>query len=596
MNLVVPRIGESQVCDDRLIKLAQFLGVTWKPLFLDKETRDYAEYLCKALPDPNCCLVLNPRVVEQWTGGTLPPTLVSCLTSHFSHLLVHNLAADFFSSNLVKALSGGRMRAVQRIADSGLQYEVATNCKDICGVFSGVRFGPVNRDSDHVLPLNTDDPTVKSPIRIAGDPFMALVKRDKTQTLLLANTEILDVNQEVGNTRITDCFSRFVAPLMALRYIFGQECWHPLEHHASIIIDDPLLRPRYGFLNYESLLRLVKKLDLCVTIAFIPYNYRRNSGRIVRMFRENRSQLAICFHGNDHTTEELASSDISRLNTMLHIAETRMSIHQQTTGLHCHKVMVFPQEYFSVEAMKVLKSHNFSAAMSSMAHPAHYPMSLTIGELARPAVLRYGGFPLFIRRYVREIKRQDIAFNLFFGRPVLLVDHHDIFRRPETLLEAVSMVNSVAPDINWSDLETTVARSTLSRTNPDGSRHIQAYSGSVQIVNDQTSIQQYSVEWNHCSQSPTLEKVRQNGTTCHSYEVDGSGIRVALELSPSQSATLSLVYRNDYSRLTSLGFGWDAKAYVRRRLSEVRDNYISKNQRVLKFAQTLRQRVMTAGL
>jgi len=147
-----------------------------------------------------------------------------------------------------------------------------------------------------------------------------------------------------------------------------------------IIIDDPLLRPTYGFLNFERLLRLVEEFNLFVTIAFIPYNYRRNSRRIVRMFRENRERLAICFHGNDHTTEELASSDISRLNTMLDIAESRMSIHHKSSGVDCHRVMVFPQGNFSVEAMQVLNSRNFDGAVNTTPNPMHEAVRLTLGE------------------------------------------------------------------------------------------------------------------------------------------------------------------------------------------------------------------------
>ena len=50
-------------------------------------------------------------------------------------------------------------------------------------------------------------------------------------------------------------------------------------------------------------------------------------------------------------------------------------------------------------------------------HPAEQPVRLTIGELSRPAVLRSGGFPLFIRKPIRQTQSHDIAFNLFFGGP-----------------------------------------------------------------------------------------------------------------------------------------------------------------------------------
>ena len=126
-----------------------------------------------------------------------------------------------------------------------------------------------------------------------------------------------------------------------------------LTLQSSLMI--PSCRGDYGYLNFEFLLRLTQKYNFHTTIAFFPHNYRRNSDRIIRMFRENSDRLSICFHGNDHTAAELASTDTALLDTMLGIAEERMNAHEQTTGLRCGKVMVFPQGRFSVEAMEVLK-------------------------------------------------------------------------------------------------------------------------------------------------------------------------------------------------------------------------------------------------
>jgi len=65
------------------------------------------------------------------------------------------------------------------------------------------------------------------------------------------------------------------------------------------------------------------------------------------------------------------------------------------------------------------------------------------------------------------------------------------------------------------------------------------------------------------------------------------------ELPPRCSQSVSLVFRNDYPSLGGLGFRWHAKAFVRRRLSEVRDNYISKNQLAMTFAQSVKRRFLS---
>jgi hypothetical protein len=593
MKLVIPYIDELQATDARLIRLAEFLGIRCEPLHLDKQVQQRAEYIERASPDQNSCLVINPRVMREWLrGNVLPAEVVSCLASHFPYLLVHGLTLDPFVAEMISSLSGGKLRSVQPIADTGQPYEISSNSKDFCGPFSGLSFGPINAANDRVLAVSTDDSTVRKLICIGGRPLMAAVKRDEAEVLFLASEDTADVNAEVHGAPLSDNFSRLMPHAMALRHIFGEECWHPCEPYASVIIDDPLLRRDYGYLNFESLLRLMEEYNFHTTISFIPHNYRRNSARIIRLFRENPHRLSICFHGNDHTEAELASTDAAFLNTVLGIAEERMKVHEQVTGLHCDRVMVFPQDGFSLEAMEVLKSRNFHAASSSP-RPVGQRVPLRIADLAQPAVLRYGGFPLFIRAFIKQTQSRDIAFNLFFGRPTLIAEHHDTFKHPGSLLEVVQKINSIAPGISWSDLGSVVANSTLRRRTQDGTVHVRAYSSCVHITNNSGSVQPFSIEWGQPGEYASFDQVLRDGTPIPGADVHNAGIRVLAELAPGTSQTFSGVYRNGHATRGSLGFRWDTKAFLRRRLSEVRDNYVSKNQHLLTLAKTLQRRLLS---
>jgi len=420
---------------------------------------------------------------------------------------------------------------------------------------------------------------------------MAAVKRDKTEILFLASEDTAEVNAEISREPMCNYFSRLMPHAMALRHIFGEECWRPCKPQASIIIDDPLLRRDYGYLNFESLLSLTEEYNFHTTISFIPHNYRRNSARIVRMFRENAHRLSICFHGNDHTDAELASTDTVLLNRILGVAEERMKVHEQVTGLHCDRVMVFPQDNYSVEAMEVLRSRNFHAASSSP-NPVSKPVPLRIADIAQPAVLRYGGIPLFIRNFIKDTQSQDIAFNLFFGRPILIGEHHDTFKHPGSLLEVVQKINSIAPGISWSNLESVVDNSTLKRRRPDGTVQVRPYSSNVLIANDSASVERFSIEWGQSGQCCPIEQVLRDGTRFPGVEFDDTGMRVLAELPPGASQIFSVVYRNDHAALGKPGFKWDAQAFLRRRLSEVRDNYLSKNQHVLAAAKALQRRFL----
>jgi hypothetical protein len=130
--------------------------------------------------------------------------------------------------------------------------------------------------------------------------------------------------------------------------------------------------------------------------------------------------------------------------------------------------------------------------------------------------------------------------------------------------------------------------SSLRRRMSDGRLRIRAYSRTVRVVNDSDSAERLSLEWRHNGECPPIEQVLLDGVPFASFDTDDSTIQVSADLPPHSSAEFSLLYRNIYPNLKGLGFGWGVRAFVRRRLSEVRDNYISKNDRALSLVQALR--------
>lgn len=591
MKLLVPYVGELQPVDRRLIRLAEFLGIDYLPVPLAKPLGEWEEHLKREVPLRGSCFVVNPRVLQGWVGGDrLPANLASFLVAHFPHLLVHAPRPEPFDNSVIDALSCGCLQAVQGIERSDQSYEVLPDSRDVCEAFAGLSFGSTNISNDHVFSAGHGDTEVRKLISIAGRPFMASMGREKCKIWFLAGQEVADLNAQVGDAPISEYFSRLLPHAMALRSIFGEESWHPREQHASVIIDDPLLRRDYGSLNFEVLLALMKQHNFHSTIAFIPHNFRRSSPRITRMFRENAGHFALCFHGNDHTGAEFASTDTALLNTLLQIAEHRMELHRKITGVGCDRVMVFPQGNFSVEAMAVLKCRNFDGAVNTIPHPMHKAISLTLGEIAQPAVLRYGGFPLFLRRDSIHTQSADIAFNCFFGKPVLVVEHHSVFQHPELLVEVAARINKVAPNIRWSNVGTMLRNSVLWKRAPDGVHHIRAYSRAVQVTNDSESAKRCSIEWNQSVQLEGMgEQVLRDGIPCMDFSADAAGIRLSVDLPAGSLQTFSVVHQNPHRDLGDLGFRYKAKAFVRRRLSEVRDNYLSKSPRVLAVAKTLKR-------
>ncbi len=593
MKLVIPYIDELNDLDVRMVRLAEFLGVPCRTIALEDLTA-HAEYVGRSVPEDGSCLVVNPHVLKEWVGDKgIPAELVSFVLSRFTRILVHGLRVDAFDSELVAALSRGRLKSVEAIDGERLDYVIAKDAQHICEAFSGLSFGPANSVNDHVFfCTNDDNPAMQRLISIGGRPFMVSVRLEGSEILFVASEDVADLNAEVGDSPLAEYFSRFVPHTMALRYAAGDECWRPCKAQASIVLDDPLLRKNYGFLNFEYLLRLAEEHNFHAAIAFIPHNFQRSSPRIARMFRKNTAHLSICFHGNDHTEGEFASTDLTLLNTLLQVAEDRMALHYQMTGVACDRVMVFPQGNFSIEAMKVLKFHNFDAAVNTVPHPADKVVRLTIGELAQPAVLRYGGFPLFVRKPIRQTQSHDIAYNLLFGRPILIVEHHDIFQHPDSLVEIAVRINSVAPKAHWCSLATVAGDAILARIAPDGTHQIRAYSGTVRISNDSDSIKRYSIEWGDPCEVDSIDQILMDGVPCYGIEIEDARIRLSVELAPHSQRTFFLVRRNDHAIVRSLGLRWSIQAFLRRRLSEFRDNYLSRNRSLLAFAKAFQRRFL----
>jgi len=244
--------------------------------------------------------------------------------------------------------------------------------------------------------------------------------------------------------------------------------------------------------------------------------------------------------------------------------------------------------------MAALQAHNFSAAVNSGPYPRGEESGLSLSDFMEPAILKYGGFPLFLRKYPREIESQDIAFNLFFGKPVLIVEHHEIFKDPQSLIQLVSRINTLAPEIRWSNLQAAVENSYLRRWTKDGTLEVRAYANAGKIDNTAMDTLRCSVQWPVRGDIP-VEKVLLDGAPWHDTRTDDKGIRLSFDVPPGGSREFSVVYQNNFGLSdANRRVPWKAKAFFRRRLSELRDNHLSKSPGLLAFAKAL-QRTLLKG-
>jgi|WetSurMetagenome_2_1015567.scaffolds.fasta_scaffold378145_1 hypothetical protein len=221
------------------------------------------------------------------------------------------------------------------------------------------------------------------------------------------------------------------------------------ETLACLIIDDPLLKPQYGCLNYESLLREMKEHRFFTEIAFIPWNYRRSDPRTVRLFADNPGYYGLCVHGCDHTGGEFAATEYRKLSDLSSTALWRMEQHKKITGLPYDPVTVFPQGRFTSTALRALKDHGYVAAFNSTLRALDRE-EVPARESRLPFTTIYDGFPLFLRRYPKD--RPGFVEDMASGRPLIIVEHHAAFRNGYgAITDLVDWVNGLG-NVRWTSL------------------------------------------------------------------------------------------------------------------------------------------------
>jgi hypothetical protein len=218
---------------------------------------------------------------------------------------------------------------------------------------------------------------------------------------------------------------------------------------ACLVIDDPLLRPIYGCLDYKKLLQEMQIHNFFTEIAFIPWNYKRSHAETIRLFQDNPDHYAICVHGCNHTNNEFGGGEHQALSSLALTALWRMEQHKKLTGLSYDPVIVFPQGRFSTVAMQTLKNQGYFAAFNStiQATDGNDPPAI---EYQRSSTKIYHDFPLFLRRYPKD--KSHFIQDLDSGRPIIIVEHHGAFRNGyKTITDLVDWINSLGK-IRWTSL------------------------------------------------------------------------------------------------------------------------------------------------
>lgn len=435
-NEVVVLAWNTPATSDRSAhKIATFLGAEVMFITLTVEGLRDATSIGKLVPKCTCLIVDVETLAKAVNAMQSGISGLLSLISSAENVFIYGFQPTRPHAAILQALSLGGLLGIQPLHDPNVKFHVAEGHRKWCAQFSGVSVGDM--DSIRANSFLEGAELRRQDVMIwAGDkPFF--VRRDKEASLvfLLACGELADLDEKVGRgARVLSWFPRLVPLGMFLRGALGNRIWHNDHPRACFIIDDPLLKNPYGFLEYRRLVEIMRQQRFAACIAFIPWNYRRSKKEVAELFSSSHPMSSLCIHGCDHTGAEFATTDFESLYEKAQLALGRMRAHQRVSGVPFDSVMVFPQGLFSPEAITALKASGYLAAVNTDLCPSTRTEPLAVRDLLEVALTRFVDFPLFSRRYPQDVA--EFALDLFMGKPALAVEHHGYFRNGYSALES----------------------------------------------------------------------------------------------------------------------------------------------------------------
>lgn len=536
--------------------------------------------------DQGCSTIVSPPdasgsgcAAVHWQdllNSRLSPVEWLSLISTYGNFLIYGIWPDPAAARFLGALTQGQVCGVGPLPDQGTGFAVSSVRRDIVCEYAGLAFGRPDPAREFVLQSHAPLPESSVLVSIGGAPHFVTLPCRRGNLFLLAGEGARDIHESVDRHSADEIFAGLIPASMYLRYANPSGCWHPCCRTACVTIDDPLLVPKYGCLNYARLEAATRDLPFSLSLAFIPYNCRRTNRSVAQLFRQNPTRFSISVHGNDHTRGELGKRDAGTLQGTVQCALRRMAEHGATTGLGFDRVMVPPQEIWSPELMPVLKANGFLALASCKAAPAGSEEKVRLDALLSPAVMSYSSFPLLLRKYARCIKPEIAAFWFFWGKPMIICEHHTLFRHGEgELVEIVKTVNAVGGNVAWMPLGDLACNAYLLRRGQGDAMQVRLFSGEALVRNMGATLLRVEAE-----------KIEDPGSAPSKVQVDGCDVATQIDssnylrcefiLQPMGVNRIRLQYSNTLScRAYAPSFTEQVKLTLRRRVSEVRAHWVS---------------------
>jgi hypothetical protein len=455
-------------------------------------------------------------------------------------------------------------------------FTISNKLIDFCGVMAGIRIAAKDSPVNIAFASLPRDHTVEIVSSDCGAVFVRL-EYEGVPVFLCSGQRIINIEADLpdGIFDVRAHVLEAIPPVLYIRWAFAITAWRAPERSACLIIDDPLLRPTYGFVHYRELLSLMQRHKFSTNIAFIPWNWRRSDPGVTRLIRENPEYYSISVHGCAHTRAEFGSNDSEYLYGKARRSLEWMSRHEAATGIAHDRVMVFPQGVFSEAAMAALKQTDLIAAVNNDTLSSDgNSRTITVGEVWDTAIMAYGNFPLFTRRYPWT-GIENFAFDSLLGKPVVIVVHHDFCRdHCVRLIEFMERLNALACPLIWRSLGELVKRSCRQRILSPDVTQVEMYGKELRIENLSDRTKQFLIRRREFT--PSIINEIFAGTRHISWKSSEDRIQFEVEVKAGEGITIRLHFHELGEVKSAETLHYRVRATLRRYLCELRDNYLHK--------------------
>ena len=569
--------GELSPADQNVQALLDFFGIRWEVATIGQVAGNGA--LSDTTDSATRCILSSaPVMAETLQSLSAHGDPLSWLAKNAGSVYVYDFQEAELCKRLLKFLTSDLNADIRPFRSTPTILSVTGDFPEMCGPMSGLRVPVTPSEADQAFALSADGDTVHPIISTnAGAVFARLVCRGVPFYLNACRSTIDIRSHSAEYFDVKKCFCSAVPITMYLKWMFADVCWQNAETSACLIVDDPLLRPRYGFLHFRRALELMDQHNFTMSLAFIPWNWHRTHPAVVNLFQNRSDRFSLSIHGCDHTAGEFATQSADELNAKAKIASQRMRSLEQRTSLMHARIMIFPQGTFSAETGRVLKLNGFVAAVNTEVAPSGDSGNrTTIADLWDVAINKYGTFPIFTRRYPTH-GVENVAFDTLLGKPCFIVAHHQEFKDGgRNLAEFIDRLNSLSCKLVWRNLGDAVSRSFRVRSQPDGTSILQMFGNRVCVNN--SSVERRTIEViKEESDSDCLSAVMVNQEKIP-WNCEGGRLRFSVSVPPKATAEVRVLYADNLGDGSyPNGIRYRVRTGLRRYLSETRDQYVSQS-------------------